>query len=186
MEDTKKLKYDASSFWFITEDKQKVFHYSDSLNTEKTVFFHLKTTKIPDWKTMQDLSKFRIGATRGYSYSKEFWQAGKNGIINIEEASSDETNFKKLLKERIDIFPSGIVVGYGTLNKLFDRTRVDMLTYNPQVLRESTSHLIFPKNSPKSLKYLEAFNKGLDKLKTEGLYQKFYDDLLAGRYILTK
>jgi len=182
LESTKILKYDATSFWFITEDKQKIFHYSDAMSDEKVVLFHLKTKPLPDWKTLADLSKFRIGATRGYSYTDEFWQAGKDGIIKIEEASNDKTNFKKLIKERIDIFPSGIVVGYAILNKSFDPAMVSKLTYHPKILRVSTSHVLFPKNAPKSLKLLKAFNDGLAKLKAEGLYEKYEDNLLEGKY----
>jgi polar amino acid transport system substrate-binding protein len=182
LESTKILKYDATSFWFITEDKQKIFHYSDPIFEEKTVFFHLKTTQLPEWKTLADLSKFRFGATRGYSYTKEFWEAGKNGLLKIEEASSDKTNFKKLLKERIDIFPSGIVVGYGILNQSFDNAMVNKLTYHHKILRSSTSHVLFPKNAPKSKKLLKAFNDGLIKLRSGGLYDKYEDDLMGGRY----
>jgi len=182
LESTKMLKYDATSFWFVTEDKQKIFHYSDAIFEEKTVFFHLKTTVLPDWKNLADLSKFKFGATRGYSYSKEFWQAGKEGTLKIEEASSDKTNFKKLLKERIDIFPSGIVVGYGILNQFFDNAMVNKLTYHPKILRSSTTHVLFPKKAPKSEKLLKAFNEGLIKLRMEGIYDKYEDDLMEGRY----
>jgi len=182
LESTKILKYDATSFWFVTEEKQKIFHYSDAIFEEKTAFFHLKTTILPDWKNLADLSKFRFGATRGYSYTKEFWQAGKNGTLQIEEASSDKTNFKKLLKERIDIFPSGIVVGYGILNQSFDNAMVNKLTYHPKILRSSTTHVLFPKKSPKAEKLLKAFNEGLIKLRAEGLYDKYEDDLMGGRY----
>jgi len=182
LESTKILKYDATSFWFVTEDKQKIFHYSDPIFEEKTAFFHLKTTKLPEWKTLSDLSKFRFGATRGYSYTKEFWEAGKNGTLKIEEASSDKTNFKKLLKERIDIFPSGIVVGYGILNQSFDNAMVNKLTYHHKILRSSTTHVLFPKKGTKSKKLLKAFNDGLIKLRREGLYDKYEDNLMEGRY----
>jgi len=182
LETTKKLKYDATSFWFIDEEKQKVFQYSDPIYDEKTAFFHLRTTILPDWKKLSDLSKYQFGATRGYSYSKEFWQAGKDGILKIEEASSDKTNFKKLLKSRIDIFPSGIVVGYGILNSSFDNSMVSKITYHPRILRSSTTHVLFPKKSPKTKKLVKAFNNGLLKLRAEGLYDKYEDDLMAGRY----
>ena len=182
LERTKLLKYDATSFWFVTEDKQEIFHYSDAIFEEKTAFFHLKTTMLPDWKKLADLSKFRFGATRGYSYTKEFWQLGKDGVLKIEEASSDKTNFKKLLKERIDIFPSGIVVGYGILNQSFDNAMVNKLSYHPKILRSSTTHVLFPKKAPKSEVLLKAFNQGLLKLRAEGLYDKYEDDLMGGRY----
>jgi hypothetical protein len=103
-------------------------------------------------------------------------------VLKIEEASSDKTNFKKLLKERIDIFPSGIVVGYGILNQSFDNLMVNKLTYHPKILRSSTTHVLFPKNAPKSQKLVKAFNEGLLKLRIEGLYDKYEDDLMSGRY----
>jgi polar amino acid transport system substrate-binding protein len=182
LESTKAAKYDATSFWFVTEEKKQVFHYSDAIFEEKTAFFHLKTKQLPNWNKLADLSGFKFGATRGYSYTKEFWEAAKNGVLKIEEASSDKTNFKKLLKERIDIFPSGIVVGYGILNQSFDNAIVSKLTYHPKILRKSTTHVLFPKKGPKSQKLLKAFNDGLLKLRADGLYDKYEDDLLEGRY----
>jgi len=182
LECTKNMKYDATSFWFVTEDKQQIFHYSDAIFEEKTAFFHLKTTQLPNWKKLSDLSKFRFGATRGYSYTKEFWKAGKDGVLTIDEASNDKTNFKKLIRERIDIFPSGIVVGYGILNKSFDSSIINTITYHPKILNKSTTHVLFPKKAPKSQKLLKAFNEGLIKLRMEGLYDKYEDDLMEGNY----
>jgi len=182
LESTKLLKYDATSFWYQSAEKEKHFHYSDTILTEKTVFFHLKTTIVDKWDSLKDLSKYRIGATRSYTYTDEFWQLAKDGTLKVEEASSDTTNFKKLIKGRIDLFPSGIVVGYGILNKTFDSPILHLITYNPKVFRDVTAHVLFPKKGKKSEKLVNAFNKGLAKLKSEGTYQKFHDNLLEGKY----
>ncbi len=53
-----------------------------------------------------DLSSYRIGATQGYAYSKEFWQLAKEGILNVEVMQKNKLNIKKLLAGRIDLFPS--------------------------------------------------------------------------------
>jgi len=182
LEETKKLKYQASSFWFETEDKKKIFHYSDALATEKTAFFFLKTNPMKDWKTLEDLKNYNIGATRGYSYTDEFWKAAEKKIIKVDVANSDEINFRKLFKERIDIFPSGIVTAYELLNKKFNPLLINTLNYHPNILRKSTSHIIFPKEDKNSIKYLNAFNAGLEKLKQDGTYEIYMDNLLKGKY----
>ena len=91
-------------------------------------------------------------------------------------------NFKKLLAGRIDIFPSGLVNGFSLLQKEFDPDKSQLLTYHLKPLSNITGHLAFTRSRHDSANLLQIFNDGLSKLKEEGLYDQFRDDLLEGKY----
>jgi polar amino acid transport system substrate-binding protein len=172
----------VTSFWFQSEERAKHFYYSDPVMVEKTVFFHLKSKPIKKWSSLDDLKGYRIGATRGYTYTKEFWEAHQSGRLNIEMANSDELNFKKLLKERIDFFPTGLAAGLGILEEQFTPAMKKRVTYHPKPLLLGTGHLLVNKKHKDSKRIVQALNRGLSKLRQEGLIDAFMDDLLKGKY----
>ena len=180
--ETKNGKYSALSYVYLSKDREKEFYLSDPISEEKIVLFHLKSSPIKDWKTLDDLKDYKIGATRGYTYTQEFWEAAESNRLKVDVTDSDLQNFKKLLVGRIDIFPSGFVNGYSILKKEFDASKSDLITFHPKPLSRTTGHLAFTRSRKNSENLLRIFNQGLAKLKEEGLYDKFLDDLLAGKY----
>ena len=180
--ETKNGNYSAISYVYSSKDREKEFYLSDPISVEKIVLFHLISNPIKDWKTLDDLKNYKFGATRGYTYTKEFWQAAESKRINVDVTDSDKQNFQKLLVGRIDIFPSGLVNGYSLLQKEFDVSKSHLLSYHPKPLSQTTGHLAFTRNRKNSENLLQIFNQGLAELKKEGLYDQFVVDLLAGKY----
>jgi len=180
--ETKNGKYSALSYVYLSKDWEKDFYISDAISDEKIVFFHLKSNPMKDWKTLDDLKNYKFGATRGYTYTQEFWEAAESNRLKVDVTDSDLQNFKKLLVGRIDIFPSGFVNGYSILQKEFDASKSDLITFYPKPLSRTTGHLAFTRSRKNSENLLRIFNQGLAQLKEEGLYNKFMDDLLAGKY----
>jgi polar amino acid transport system substrate-binding protein len=180
--ETKNGNYSALSYVYLSEDREKEFFLSDPISEEKIVFFHLKSNPIQDWKTLDDLKNYRFGATRGYTYTKEFWEAAASKRIKVDIADSDKQNFQKLFAGRIDIFPSGLVNGYSLLKNEFDVSKSHLLTYHPKPLSKTTGHLAFTRNRKDSENLRRIFNQGLAELKQEGLYDLFVVDLLEGKY----
>ncbi|GAH00589.1 unnamed protein product, partial [marine sediment metagenome] len=181
-EQAKMGRFHAASYFYKSKEREKYFYYSDPITIEKIVFFYLKSKPMKDWNTLTDLKGYRIGATRGYTYTKEFWDAAKSKRLRIDVANTDKQNFNKILKGRIDIFPTGLVSGYSILQKDFDASISHLISFHPKPLSETTGHLLFPRSRKNSEKLLRIFNQGLAKLKKEGSYNKFMDDLLAGKY----
>ncbi|WP_163835433.1 substrate-binding periplasmic protein [Spartinivicinus ruber] len=177
-----KGKYHATAFWYHSEERAKLFYYSDALYSEDVVFFHLKTTAFTTWNTLKDLEGYRIGATRGYTYTPEFWKAQEVGTLNIIVNKSDKINFKMLLRKRIDLFLMATVAGYSLLQKEFSPPQAQTLTYHHKPLFSSTAHLLFPKVREDAQPLLKVFNKGLQAIKQDGFYDKYYDLLLEGFY----
>lgn len=175
-------KYHATASWTYSKKREKHFYHSDALWVENVVFFHLKTTNFQGWDTLENLTGYRIGTTRGYTYSPEFWGAQKAGKLNIILNNSDKINFYMLLKGRIDLFPSSIVTGYSLLSKNFHESQIAKLTYNKKPLLSPVVHMLFPIKKEESLQLLNLFNSGLQSLREDGTYDKLYDRLLGGYY----
>ncbi|OHD13186.1 MAG: hypothetical protein A2086_09675 [Spirochaetes bacterium GWD1_27_9] len=172
----------AGAYWLDDKVKRTETYYSDPVMNEEVVFFYKKTNPISNWNILKDLVKYRIGVTIGYTYTSEFWKMGTDKILNFDEAVSDDSNFKKLNYDRIDIFPCEVVTGYTVLRNLFDENIVSQFDHNKKPLTTTTGHIIFTKNNPKVKEYLEIFNKGLKKLKDDGTYKALYEKLLKGYY----
>jgi polar amino acid transport system substrate-binding protein len=180
--ETKNGNYSALSYVYLSKDRKKEFFLSDPISEEKIVFFHLQSKPIKDWKTLDDLKAYKFGATRGYTYTKEFWQAVESKQLKVDVTDSDKQNFKKLLAGRIDIFPSGLVNGYSFLQREFGANKTHLLSYHPNPLSKTTGHLAFTRSREKSENLRQVFNQGLAQLKEEGRYDQFVVDLLAGKY----
>ena len=174
--------FQATSYWYPSEERAQEFHYSDALQIDKMVFFYLKDKPLPDWETLDDLKGKRIGATREYTYTKEFWDAKESGRLDIEVANTDELNFKKLLKGRIDTFPTGPLSGQKVLRAKFGLEAADKVAIHGKPLVAPTAHLLFSKRLEKTEELVATFNRGLAKLKESGRIAQFQEDLIAGKY----
>ncbi|MCZ6668782.1 MAG: transporter substrate-binding domain-containing protein [Gammaproteobacteria bacterium] len=175
-------KFQATSYWYPSDDRATEFFYSDPIQIDAPVFFHLKDNPPPDWETLDDLKGKRIGATTGFTYTKEFWEAAKSKRLDIEEASTQEQNFKKLLKGRIDLFPVDALVGQKVLLEAFGKRAADSVTYHSKPMFAPTGHLLFSKKTLNGEELLAAFNRGLSKLRASGRYTLFQTDLITGKY----
>ena len=80
-------------------------------NEDAYVFFHLESSPLDDWQSLDDFKGKRIGAAAGYTYTDEFWAAVKSKRIDVQQASSDERHSEKLLKGRVASFPVGPLIG---------------------------------------------------------------------------
>ena len=97
--------WDGTLVWFDTPERRKLFYISDPVIDIQYVFFHLKDYAF-GWRTMDDLSGIKIGATLEYHYGEDFKAAEKRGAIQVDRVASDLQNFQKLLRGRIQIFPN--------------------------------------------------------------------------------
>jgi polar amino acid transport system substrate-binding protein len=164
--------WDGSAAWFRSPEREKNFYISDPVLISGYVFFYLKRM-VFDWRTMNDLKKYKIGATNGYDYGKAFQEAEKQGIIHVERLARDEMNLDNLLNGKIDIFPEDKDVGMDILYHQYPFYKYVNVTTHPKRLREDPLHLLLSKSNPKNQKLMELFNKGLKKLKESGDYDRY-------------
>jgi len=176
-----KGEFAATAVWFRNKEREAVFHFSDSIESFNTVLFHRKDKQI-EWKTMADLKKYTIGITHGYTYGDEFNKAAKEYGYKLDKSPTDISGFKKLIKERIDVFLCDFGVGYWMLHNDFPSAVKSLVTNSPNVLMKNTVHVLATKKKPESLEILKKLNKGLGELKQKGMMEQFKDKLIEGYY----
>ncbi len=171
---------DASSFWFDDAERVREFLYSDPVSEHRELLFHRKNLSVPKWSALEDLAAFRFGATRGYTYTRAFWQLAGDGILTVEESADDESNFRKLLAGRIDLFPMDEVSGWQMLaSPLFPEGTREQVTAESRPLSLQYGHVLM-RRTPDGRRLLKAFNDGLARMKTDGTYERFREDIYRG------
>lgn len=176
-----KGKWDGTFLWFDTVERRKKFYVSDPIINIQYVFFYLKTYPF-DWTTIDDLKEIKIGGTLEYNYGDMFQNAEKTKKINVHRIATDEQNFKKLLKGRIQIFPNDLDAGYEILHKHFTPEQVKLFTYHPIPLKVAPHHLLLPIKIKKNRQMLEIFNQGLSILKKTGKINQYLSESRRGSY----
>ncbi|OIQ24216.1 ABC transporter substrate-binding protein [uncultured Vibrio sp.] len=153
----------ATAVWMYTEDRAKLFHYSDPVAQEQFVFFHLKETPF-DWQSLSDIKGAHLGGGLGYSYGNELDQMIEEEQVTIKRVEGPTKAFQLLKYRRIDIVPEEKHIGMFTLNKMPIETQ-ERITYHPTPFLTNDSFLMFSKNHPDSKKLLTIFNQGLKAYK---------------------
>jgi len=171
---------DASSAWYWNEERAKKFYFSDTVFVEQQVFFYLKNKPFT-WKVMEDLKGKEIGVTIGYYYGESFKKGEELKFLQVCRVPSDEQNFKKLLRGRIDVLLASLFVGKELLRTKFSAKEMSKVTYHPQPVNDGPLHLIFNKNA-KGYEWMVLFNRGLGKLKASGQYDMIINNAFNGEY----
>lgn len=175
-EEAKDGKYQGSLIWGYNEERAQDFLYSDTVADLGTSLFHQKGKTI-EWAEAADLKGYRIGGVVGYAYGVEDLE--KSGVLKIDRIGKDIGNYKKLAAGRLDIVLEDTEVGHETINKL---GMTDQLTAHPKTLKSREYSVIISKKAPNAKQLIEAFNKGLKKLKSDGRYQQYLEASRRGEY----
>jgi len=175
----------ASIGWSKTKDREKDFLFSDVIINGDAVFFHLKDQKF-DWNTFEDLKNIRIGSIFGYQYDNKIQEIRKIENADIFEVVNEEKLFQMLLKGRFHVIIINLDVGYGILNKYFTSTEAASITYHKKVFHNEKSRLLFSKKIKDNKVLMEKFNKGLQRLKSNGKFEEYYKNSRNGEYEINK
>jgi len=175
-EDAKEGKYQGSLIWGYNDDRAKDFLYSDTVAELGTSLFYNKSNPI-EWNEPTDLKKYKMGGVIGYAYGIE--ELEKQGVLKIERIGKDVGNYKKLAAGRLDIVLEDTEVGHESINKL---GMTEQLAVHPKTLKSRKYSVIISKNAPNAQALVDAFNRGLKKLKDDGRYQKYLEASRRGEY----
>ncbi len=177
--------WDGSVVWVDSDERREHFLYSDAVVPSTYRFFHLKSTDF-DWNSYEDLKDLRIGGTLEYSYGKSFDAAEEAGVIRTHRAPNDETNLKKLLKGRIEVFPGEVMVTYAQIRDTFSEEDAALFTHHPKAINEDPLYLLLSKKVAGNEAMRDLFNEGLKRLKESGRYDQIIAGALAGKYAKPK
>jgi len=161
--------------WYKSQQREKDFIVtSEYLLETQTVFFHLKSLKF-HWENYEDLKNYEIGGTIGYTDVAFLKDLG----LRVQLVPREALNFKKLLKKRIDIITSSLIVGKTFINKLFDQKTRKLFTYHPKALFDNKMYMLISKKVPNAQKLANSFDEGLHQLKKSGRYVQIIDEFLS-------
>ena len=138
------------------------------------VLFYRKAAPI-GWLRVEDLKRWRLGATAGYSYGEEWDNAVRNGVLRAETVTLDAQNLRKLLENRLDAVAMDLDVGLYLLRTAFSPNQSVQITYHPRSLSRTPISLALSRQNPASPALIERFNEGLAALRVSGRL----DDYLA-------
>jgi polar amino acid transport system substrate-binding protein len=127
-----------------------------------------------------------LGGGLEYSYGPDFDAFLAKGKVHMERVSSDQQNFEKLLKERVVLYPQEINVGYAALSRHFTPAERARVTHHPRPLLVNRSYLMLPRSLAGSEDLLLRFNQRLQAFRDSGRYDRYFQDLQAGKYMLTE
>ncbi|MCG9749814.1 transporter substrate-binding domain-containing protein [Vibrio brasiliensis] len=165
-------KYDGSFPWIQNSQRDELFLYSDAIFTQTVVFFYHQDSEF-SWRQIKDLNQYIIGGTQDYQTVFFLDQYGIEQTISIDE----ETSFSKLIKKRIDAYPTGRIRGQYLIDNTLSRDEAKLIQTDPKPLFEDDMHILFPKqNNERSKMLIDVFAKGLEELIDSGRYQEIMID----------
>lgn len=159
---------DGTFPWIKTPEREAAFITPKTpVLVDDAVYFHLKSKPF-DWKTLDDLKKYKVGVTLGYKNEKIYPEKG----IAAEVVNTEELNFKKIAAGRIDVYETSKAVGYATINKFLTPDEAKLITNHPKPVEQSEYFVFFSKKTPNGKAMSDKFESGLKKLKASGTYDK--------------
>ncbi len=176
--------FDATPCWARNDELAAAFHLSMPLMTQSVVFFHRRHRPFA-WDTVADLVGVPVGIVQGYSYVSLTTASER---LHLEAASDEETNFRKLLRGRIELYPVEIAVGYHLLQQKFSEDERGQITHHPKPLELRDYFLLISRRLPSERGQVlqTRFNEGMARIRASGRYQQLENDLLAGKYTVAQ
>lgn len=143
-----------------TAEREKVCHFSNSIGNTATVLAYLKDAPVQP-ATLAELQGVRIGTVAGYTNGEQFDAMAAAGILQTEEASTDELNLRKLLTKRFPVMViEKRVLRHLLTSERFSREERERIGIAEGLFRERSIHICF-KRTAQGLAQQRAFNEAV-------------------------
>lgn len=170
-------KYDIlPDVWFSKERSEFLF-FSNPILVNKIKFIKLKKTPFV-YNGLNSLKGKIVGTIRDFSYDDEFM---RSNLFIKEPTPSLRQNILKLLHNRIDLIIEDEIVAMTVIKKYYP-DYIDEFVFCDKPLSTNNLYIAAGYKNPRHKEIIEAFNKGLDEIKTSGLY----DEILESYFITAK
>lgn len=163
--------YDGLYLSYYVKEREPWFVFSKPIGETRTGFYKLKERNI-SYTTLQDLKPYTIGVTRGAAVSPDFDNAD---YLAKEFITSDEQILKMLLKGRIDLFAGSEQVGQYIIHAKLPPETHDKFEFMEPPLTVQKLHMAISKKATDYNQKLEDFNKGLDRIISDGTYDRILE-----------
>ena len=164
----------------MTDDRKKFAFFSDSYRTESVVMFvkksNLNTFKPSSLKDLSNIKKFKLGVVRGNFNGDEFEKLKKEKAFKkiVLEISGEKQLYTMLKKDRVQGVLADRYSGFAYLKKL---NLGNKIVLHPLKIYSADIHVMFSKKSVDK-KFVDIFNKNLQKLKSDGKYESIIKQYL--------
>lgn len=169
LEESRAGQWDGTAYWGKNPARDVGFLISDNVLTEQWVFLYRtppKGAKPFDWTTLADLKGVRIAGVQSYTYTSEFWDMAKQGLLKVELAQDDLGNLRRLVAGKVDLVLVERNVACFLMHAHFKPSEVADVRAHPRLLTtQFTTHLMLSEKLPQSVERMKAFNAGLATLK---------------------
>ena len=159
---------------YKNKERLAIYDYSDPLYEEKMVLY-VKKGHAFTFSNIADLKGKRVGLNFGWSYGDAIDSARKAGVFSTDDSVKNNlANFRKLIGERTDCF----IVDELAARKIISQQGFDGLVEQLDIpVSVNAGYLVFSKTlKQKSL--LDAFNKAMKQLRSEGTYDVIIDSVI--------
>lgn len=153
---------------FYTQERTQWYVFSDPIGEVRTGFFKLKSRDI-SFTTLDDLRDYQIGLTRNAAVSPEFDSAD---YLHKQEVDNDSVNVVKLLKGRVDLVAVPELVFRNLIVTTLPPEDHGKFEFMTPYLSVQKLHMAISKKSPDYERKLRDFNRGLERIKSDGTYDK--------------
>lgn len=171
--ETQNGQWDASAHWGATPERRENFLLSDNLLTEDWVLIYRQDLKDFDWRSAEDLRRYRVGLIRDYTYTPEIWALARSGQLKTGSPPNDLAGLRMLLLDRIQVLPTDRRVACHLASQHLSPAQQAQLVVHPKRMTDNFStHVLFPKGKPASETLREDFNRGLARLRASPEYRQ--------------
>lgn len=161
---------------YYTDERARQCYFSAPIGHSTIGLAYLKSAPL-QWRTLPDLSNFKIGVVAGYSNGAEFDALAKQGRLDIDASPSDTLNMRKLLAKRIDV----VVIDKLALRYLLltdpslSKGRYEVV-FHERTLAEIPLHVCFQR-TPEGLGLQKSLDKALQSLPLRKIESEYFQRL---------
>lgn len=157
------------------ESRIKKFLFTNGILNTSAVFFMLKDS-MPNWDYggVNSLEGLRVACIKGYFYETLFTK----NEVNCQPVTDIKDAFQMLIRGRIDLVAESEAIGWMMIEDI-DSGYISKIREANTPLRSGVSSVMVSKIHPDSEVFIKLFNKGIQKIKSNGVY-----DAILERYHL--
>lgn len=152
---------------YYTEARSKVFSYSAPIMMVNVGLVANSSIGIESFKSLRELSPYKIGVSKGWANSPEFDAAP---YLNKDLANNQILNIRKLGFGRVDMIAVSFEVFRYEDSKIHPQHEKVTHSFLKPLLSRSPLHLIMSKQLEGQELILEGFNLALQEMKEDGTY----------------
>ncbi len=137
-------------------------------------FFYLKENEGKyKYDSIKDLKGLKIGITKGFSYTPEFWNAVDSGLFQADIVIQNSLQLPKLSKKRFDLVPLNTIA---TIYQLKKDGQLSQYSYLPKPLTNRAYYNVFVKSSdyPNMPEIIKQYDYILSEMKKDGTLENIY------------